>query len=115
MSADWRWRERIRANVHTRRVYRAAVAVAGLLVVLAGLALVPLPGPGWVVVFVGVAIWASEFAWAARLRDGLRQRLVGWNRWVAARSVWVKTSLGLGTAAAVGAACYGALALSEAW
>ena len=26
--------------------------------------MLPLPGPGWVVIFGGMAIWATEFVWA---------------------------------------------------
>ena len=51
---------------HARRV---GIFIAGWIVVLVGLILVPLPGPGWVVAFVGLSLLASEFAWAARLRD----------------------------------------------
>ena len=30
----------------------------------AGAAMLVLPGPGWVVIFGGMAIWATEFVWA---------------------------------------------------
>jgi Putative transmembrane protein (PGPGW) len=43
--------------------------VAGGSVVLLGLVLIPLPGPGIPVVVAGIALLALEFAWAARLRD----------------------------------------------
>ena len=26
--------------------------------------MLPLPGPGWLVIFGGMAIWATEFVWA---------------------------------------------------
>jgi uncharacterized protein (TIGR02611 family) len=29
--------------------------------------LVPLPGPGWLIVFAGLAILATEYVWAQRL------------------------------------------------
>ena len=32
--------------------------------VIAGVAMLALPGPGWVVIFAGMAIWATEFVWA---------------------------------------------------
>ncbi len=32
-----------------------------------GVRLVPLPGPGWLIVFLGLAILGTEFAWARRL------------------------------------------------
>jgi len=46
---------------------RTAVAVAGFVVLVVGLILIPLPGPGWLIVFAGLAILATEFAWAERL------------------------------------------------
>lgn len=57
---------------HARRV---GIFIAGWIVVLVGLILVPLPGPGWVVAFVGLSLLASEFAWAARLRDRAQRLL----------------------------------------
>ena len=30
----------------------------------AGIVMLPLPGPGWLVIFGGMAIWATEFVWA---------------------------------------------------
>ncbi|MDQ3974343.1 MAG: PGPGW domain-containing protein, partial [Actinomycetota bacterium] len=44
---------------------RLAVGIVGGLVVLVGLVLMPLPGPGLLVVLAGLAILASEFAPAA--------------------------------------------------
>lgn len=40
-----------------------------------GLLLVPLPGPGWAIVFAGVALLGTEFAWAERLLQAVRRRL----------------------------------------
>ena len=37
------------------------------MVVAVGIALIPLPGPGWLIVIAGLAIWAVEFHWARRL------------------------------------------------
>ncbi|WP_055711080.1 TIGR02611 family protein [Streptomyces torulosus] len=44
--------------------WQVAVFVIGLAVVVAGVIMLPLPGPGWVVIFGGMAIWATEFVWA---------------------------------------------------
>lgn len=46
---------------------RIAVTVVGALVLLAGLALLVLPGPGWLLIFVGLSILGSEYVWAQRL------------------------------------------------
>ncbi|MFE7753229.1 TIGR02611 family protein [Streptomyces sp. NPDC057428] len=45
-------------------LWRAGVFVVGLAVVGTGVVLLPLPGPGWLVIFGGMAIWATEFVWA---------------------------------------------------
>lgn len=44
--------------------WQVAVFVVGLAVVVAGVIMLPLPGPGWLVIFGGMAIWATEFVWA---------------------------------------------------
>jgi len=43
--------------------------------VLGGLALVPLPGPGWAIVFVGLGMLALEFKWAENLMEKVLNRL----------------------------------------
>jgi uncharacterized protein (TIGR02611 family) len=45
---------------------RVAVAVVGGALTLAGIALLVLPGPGFVLVAAGLAVLATKFAWAAR-------------------------------------------------
>lgn len=49
------------------RVRKLIVAVIGITIVLFGLALLVLPGPAMLVVPLGLAILATEFAWARRL------------------------------------------------
>ncbi|WP_416969268.1 TIGR02611 family protein [Streptomyces sp. 4F14] len=44
--------------------WQVGVFVVGLAVVVLGIIMLPLPGPGWVVIFAGMAIWATEFVWA---------------------------------------------------
>ncbi|MFI9646901.1 TIGR02611 family protein [Streptomyces sp. NPDC052040] len=44
--------------------WQAGVFLAGLAVVAAGVVMLPLPGPGWLVIFAGMALWATEFVWA---------------------------------------------------
>ncbi len=54
---------------------RAGVALLGGLTVVVGLVLVPLPGPGWPVVLLGLTLLGREFQWAARWSHALRRRL----------------------------------------
>ncbi|MEU2430868.1 TIGR02611 family protein [Streptomyces sp. NPDC007861] len=44
--------------------WQVGVFVVGLAVVVTGVILLPLPGPGWLIIFGGMAIWATEFVWA---------------------------------------------------
>ena len=46
---------------------RIAVTVAGFAVLLAGIALLVLPGPGWLLIFIGLTILATQYMWARRL------------------------------------------------
>jgi uncharacterized protein (TIGR02611 family) len=47
-------------------VRRVIVSVIGVTVLLIGVALLVLPGPAFIVIPVGLAILASEYAWARR-------------------------------------------------
>jgi len=85
-----------------RTVFRVAVASSGGVVVAVGLVLVPLPGPGWAIVFGGLAIWAVEFAWARHLLNWVRRRVRTWTRWVGTLGWPVR--IALGTAVVVGLA-----------
>jgi uncharacterized protein (TIGR02611 family) len=75
--------------------YRVAVAVIGAAVVVGGIVLIPLPGPGWLIVFGGLAILATEFEWAGRLLDFARRQVRGWTHWVGRQSLVVRGLIGL--------------------
>jgi uncharacterized protein (TIGR02611 family) len=107
---DWAWRRRVRANPATHRLYRGAVAVVGGIIVVVGLIAVPAPGPGWLIVFLGLAVWASEFEFAQRLLRWGRERLAEWNTWLHGKPWWVSALVGVGTAAIVGLVVWAFLA-----
>lgn len=109
---DWAWRARIRANPTSRRVYRSAVFLVGLVLILGGLALVPLPGPGWLIVIAGIAIWASEFERAARLLDFVKAKVRAWERWLRPQPLWVKGAVGLATAVFVACVLWALMAVT---
>lgn len=54
--------------IKARRVlhlsWQVGIFIVGLAIVIAGIIMLPLPGPGWVVIFGGMAVWATEFVWA---------------------------------------------------
>lgn len=95
-------RERIRSGRTSRLVYRFVVALLGVAITLGGLLLVPLPGPGWLIVLAGLAVLATEFEPARRVLDFARRRLQVWTAWLGRQGVAVRTGVGLGTLLCVG-------------
>lgn len=79
---------------------RVLLSMSGWLLVLAGLVLYPLPGPGLLVLALGVALLGRHDPWAARRLEPLRDRaLVGTRRSVATWprfGVSAATTIGLG-------------------
>lgn len=66
-------RKRRRTVLLARKI---GVALAGGLVLAAGIAMIPLPGPGWLVVVLGLWILSTEFVWAERLLDQIRDKVI---------------------------------------
>ena len=62
--------------------YRIAVGVVGGLIVALGIAAIPLPGPGWLIVIAGLFVLATEFVWAERLLEFTKQHVKRWTDWV---------------------------------
>ncbi|MFJ2863775.1 TIGR02611 family protein [Kitasatospora sp. NPDC087314] len=54
----------VRRSRPLHRTWQVVIFLAGLAVVVLGVIMLPLPGPGWVVIFLGMGIWATEFVWA---------------------------------------------------
>jgi hypothetical protein len=55
---------------------KVAVTALGGLIVVVGAALVVLPGPGALVIVLGLAVLAKEYPWARRRLDAVRARVV---------------------------------------
>ncbi len=53
---------------------RVVKIVVGFTILLAGLVMLVTPGPGWVTIAGGLAILATEYVWARRLLDKLKER-----------------------------------------
>ena len=53
-----------------RRVFRI---VAGFTLLAAGAVMLVTPGPGWLVIFLGLGLLAAEFVWAKRLMDRMKR------------------------------------------
>lgn len=57
-------------------VRRSIVTIVGLLIVAGGIALMVLPGPGILLVVVGLAVLATEYAWAQNLLGTAKEKAV---------------------------------------
>jgi uncharacterized protein (TIGR02611 family) len=55
---------------------RLVITVIGFTFLAVGLAMVVLPGPAVVVIPLGLAILATEFIWAKKLLDRVKERFV---------------------------------------
>jgi uncharacterized protein (TIGR02611 family) len=70
----------LRTVEQVRRFTRIA---AGFTLLLIGIVMLVTPGPGWLVILLGLGLLAAEFVWARRLmdrikREGNRMRSVVW-------------------------------------
>lgn len=61
---------------------KIGAAIGGGFVTLLGLVLIPYPGPGWLIVFAGLAILATEFKFAARALKWLKGKYNAWKKWL---------------------------------
>src|ERR1700712_5293850 len=81
------FRERVRSTRAGRMVWRVVVTVAGVVVIVGGIVLLAIPGPGWLVIFAGLGLLATEYTWARQLLRWARARVAQWTRWVSSRGL----------------------------
>jgi uncharacterized protein (TIGR02611 family) len=107
-------RERLaeRREEHLKRgtFYRIVFAVAGAIVLLAGLAMLVTPGPAFVIIPIGLAMLALEFAWAERALDQALERAEQAQRKAAATTRTQRIFAGVATALGVAAFVAAAIA-----
>jgi uncharacterized protein (TIGR02611 family) len=104
-------RERRERHLERNRILRVGFAFFGFVVVLAGVAMLVLPGPGLLVIAIGLGILALEFAWAERLLERAVDRLEDAADNVKAAPRWQQLLL----AAASAAAAVGMVAVVLFW
>jgi uncharacterized protein (TIGR02611 family) len=59
-----------------RAVRRGGVFLAGMTLLLAGAAMLVLPGPGIAVILLGLVVLSAEFKWAQQVLAWFRERFV---------------------------------------
>ena len=55
------------------QVRRVFLVIAGFTLLLAGGVMLVTPGPGMLVIFLGLGLLAAEFVWARHLMDRIKQ------------------------------------------
>jgi uncharacterized protein (TIGR02611 family) len=89
----------LRSRVHGlpagHHLWRVGIAAVGLLVVVAGVIMLIVPGPGWAVIFLGLGIWATEFLWARRLLQFARGQLGRTTSWCRRQPRWLWVLIGV--------------------
>ena len=58
------------------------MGVVGTAVLATGVLAIPYPGPGWLILFAGLAILGTEFTWAKQALRWTRARYDAWTGWV---------------------------------
>lgn len=82
-----------------RKTKKIGVGIVGGFVLLAGVVMIPYPGPGWLVVFAGLGILSTEFEWAKRTLHFAKGKYDVWQHWLRSQSpivratFWVLTAL----------------------
>lgn len=58
-----------------RQVKKLVVAVVGFTMLIAGIAMIVLPGPAFIFIPAGLVILATEFLWAKKLLQKVKEKL----------------------------------------
>ena len=66
-------RNAVRTNRALDATWRGIILVVGLTMVGLGLFFLLFPGPGWAVIIIGLIVLATEYAWAQRILNPVRE------------------------------------------
>ena len=107
--------QRFEERYHRRRqgdeqghiVWRVFLITLGAVIAVGSLVLAPLPGPGWITVFVGLMILGGELLPAARFLDWLEIQLR--KLWRFVQKVWHASFLGKVAVVVVVGSCVAAI------
>ena len=97
-------------HIQHSMAYRVLFVIVAFAILIGGIALVPLPGPGWAIVFIGLGMLALEFKWAENLMEKVLDRFEAAKR-SAANASPLQKALGVAATALGIAACVAAAIL----
>ena len=85
--------EKTEAGAKAHVAIRVVRMLAGAIITVAGLAMMPLPGPGLPILAVGLAVLARDVAWADRLLTHVTDRIPTDDDGGVTRSAWITMGL----------------------
>ena len=97
ISDRFAYRAVLRKNRALDLSYRVTVALVGSAIIVVGIVLLPLPGPGWLIIFAGLFVLSTEFEWAERLLEFARDKVRAWTDWVKGQSLLVRALIAAGS------------------
>ena len=110
ISDRFAYRAVLRKNRALDLSYRITVGVVGVAIIAIGIVLLPLPGPGWLIIFAGLFVLSTEFEWAERLLEFARDKVQAWTDWVKRQSMLVRALIALACVLIVAGAVWGYIA-----
>ncbi|MFI6326334.1 TIGR02611 family protein [Nonomuraea sp. NPDC050556] len=84
------WLDGVRSTRTGALTLKIVIGVIGSIMVIGGLIMVPFPGPGWLVVFGGLAVLATEFHWAHKVLEFGKRILHAWTEWYKRQGLIIK-------------------------
>src|SRR5687767_409022 len=85
------------ASTKRQKAQKALRTLVGVLVLLVGIITIPYPGPGWLIVFAGLAILARDYPAAQRVLDTIQAKYDVWQAWLRRQPMYVKALFWAGT------------------
>jgi uncharacterized protein (TIGR02611 family) len=100
------WLDGVRSTRTGALTLKIVIGTVGAIMVIGGLIMVPFPGPGWLVVFAGLAVLATEFHWAHKVLEFGKKVLHAWTEWYKRQGWTVRILVLAVTVAVAGAIVY---------
>ncbi|MFE3448248.1 TIGR02611 family protein [Nonomuraea sp. NPDC059194] len=106
------WLDGVRSTRTGALTLKIVIGVIGTVMVVGGLIMVPFPGPGWLVVFAGLAVLATEFHWAHKVLEFGKRVLHAWTEWYKRQGWTIRIIVLVVTLAAMGVIIWAATKVS---
>lgn len=90
MQEDKTTKEKKPVRRSSKAVRKTLITLLGWSVLLLGVVMIPYPGPGWLVVFLGLSILAKEFDWAQDIHDFTHSKYRQWERWLGRQPMYIR-------------------------